>query len=92
MSLKLIIKTKILKICTVINEFKKGYQPRINIIKDESGNLPRVVTGNKNSLTVTHACRKRRLIWVATLPLGDINTEAWSSGMGAGHGAKNPTL
>jgi hypothetical protein len=22
-----------------INEFKKGYQPRINIIKDESGNL-----------------------------------------------------
>jgi hypothetical protein len=25
---------------------------------------------------VTHACRKRRLKWVATLPLGDINTEA----------------
>jgi hypothetical protein len=23
-----------------INEFKKGYQPRINIIKDENGNLP----------------------------------------------------
>jgi hypothetical protein len=23
----------------VINEFKKGYQPRINIIKDENGNL-----------------------------------------------------
>jgi hypothetical protein len=22
-----------------INEFKKGYQPRINIIKDEKGNL-----------------------------------------------------
>jgi hypothetical protein len=22
-----------------INEFKKGYQPRINIIKDENGNL-----------------------------------------------------
>jgi hypothetical protein len=36
----------------------------------------RVVTGNKNSPTVTHACRKRRLKWVATLPLGDINTEA----------------
>jgi hypothetical protein len=39
MSLKLIIKTKILKICTETNEFKKGYQPRINIIKDENGNL-----------------------------------------------------
>jgi protein subunit release factor B len=23
----------------VINEFKKGYQPRINIIKDKNGNL-----------------------------------------------------
>jgi hypothetical protein len=23
-----------------INEFKKGYQPRINIIEDENGNLP----------------------------------------------------
>jgi hypothetical protein len=33
-----------------------------------------------------------RLKWVATLPLGDINTEAWSSGMGVGHGANNPTL
>jgi len=29
---------------------------------------------------------------VATLPLGDINTEAWSSGMGVGRGANNPTL
>jgi hypothetical protein len=45
--------------------------------------------GNKNSLTVTRACRKRRLKWVATLPLGDINTEAW---MGVGRGANNPTL
>jgi hypothetical protein len=35
MSWKLIIKTKILG----INEFKKGYQPGINIIKDENGNL-----------------------------------------------------
>jgi hypothetical protein len=42
-----------------------------------------VVTGRKNSPTVTHACRKRRLKWVpgawgynwATLSLGDINTE-----------------
>jgi hypothetical protein len=48
--------------------------------------------GNKNSPTVTHACRKRRLKWVATLPLGDINAEAWSSGMGVGRGANNPTL
>jgi hypothetical protein len=39
MSLKPIIKTKILWACRDINEFKKGYQPRINIIKDENGNL-----------------------------------------------------
>jgi hypothetical protein len=39
-----------------------------------------------------HACRKRRLKWVAALPLGDINTEAWSSRMGVGRGANNPTL
>jgi hypothetical protein len=43
--------------------------------------------------TVTHACRKRRLKWVATMPLGDINnTEAWPFGMGVGRGANNPTL
>jgi hypothetical protein len=42
--------------------------------------------------TVTHACRKRRLKWVVTLPLGDINTEAWSSGMGVGRGTNNPAL
>jgi hypothetical protein len=35
MSLELIIKTKI----RGINEFKKGYQPRIKMIKDENGNL-----------------------------------------------------
>jgi hypothetical protein len=45
-------------------------------------NLPVWWPGNKNSPTVTHACRKRGLKWVATLPLGDINTKAWSSGMG----------
>jgi hypothetical protein len=39
MSLKLIIKTKISEICTEVNEFKNGYQLRINIIKDENGNL-----------------------------------------------------
>jgi hypothetical protein len=27
-----------------------------------------------------------------SIPLGDINTEAWSSGMGVGRGANNPTL
>jgi hypothetical protein len=54
--------------------------------------VPCVVTGNKNSPTITYACRKRQLKWVATLPLGDINTEAWSSGMGVWHGANNPTL
>jgi hypothetical protein len=42
--------------------------------------------GNKNSPTVTHACGKRRLKWVATPPLGNINTEAWSSGMGVRRG------
>jgi hypothetical protein len=50
--------------------------------------------GNKNSPTVTHACRKRRLKWVPgawgitgpPLPLGDINTEAWSSRLGWGVG------
>jgi hypothetical protein len=54
--------------------------------------FPVLWPGNKNSPTVTHACRKRRLKWVATLPLGYINTEAWSSGMGVGRGANNPTL
>jgi hypothetical protein len=33
------IKTKILDLYRGINEFNKGYQPRINIIKDETGNL-----------------------------------------------------
>jgi hypothetical protein len=41
---------------------------------------------------VTHACRKRRLKWVATLSLGDINTETRSSGMGVGRGTNKPTL
>jgi hypothetical protein len=48
--------------------------------------------GNKNSPTVTHACHKRRLKWVATLSLGNINTEPWTCGMGVGRGANNPTL
>jgi len=44
------------------------------------------------NVLIDHAYRKRRLKWVATLPLGDMNTEAWSSGMGVGRGANNPTL
>jgi hypothetical protein len=30
-------------------------------------NVPRVVTGEKNILTVAHACRKRRLKWVLSV-------------------------
>jgi hypothetical protein len=58
-----------------------------------------VVTGEKNSPTVAHACRKRRLKWVvsaweyswATQSPGDINMETWSSRLGVGRGADNPT-
>jgi hypothetical protein len=54
--------------------------------------LPRVVTGEKNSPTVAHACLKRRLKWVlgawrynwATQSPGDINMETWSSRLGVG--------
>jgi hypothetical protein len=56
MSLKLIIKTKNIRdLYRDINGFKKGYQPRINIIKDENGNLiadPQSVLNRwKHSLT-----------------------------------------
>jgi hypothetical protein len=37
--IEIIIKTKILDLYRDVNELKKGYQPRINIIKDENGNL-----------------------------------------------------
>jgi hypothetical protein len=37
--LKLIIKPKMLDLYRGVNEFKKGYQPRINIIKGENDNL-----------------------------------------------------
>jgi hypothetical protein len=51
-----------------------------------------MVTGEKNSPTVAHACRKRRLKWVlrvwgynwSTLSPGDINMETWSSRLGVG--------
>jgi hypothetical protein len=46
----------------------------------------------KEAVTVIPICRKRRLKWVATLPLRDINTESWSSGMGIGRRDNNPTL
>jgi hypothetical protein len=57
-------------------------------------------SGLKNSPTVTHACRKRRLKWVpyawgyswATLSPGVINTEAWSSRLGVGRWTNNPAL
>jgi hypothetical protein len=56
--------------------------------------------GLKNSPTVSHACRKRRLKWVpsawgyswATLSPGVINMEAWSSRLGVGRWTKNPAL
>jgi hypothetical protein len=56
--------------------------------------------GLKNSPTVSHACRKRRLKWVpsawgyswATLSPGVINTEAWSSRLGVGRWTNNPAL
>jgi hypothetical protein len=58
-----------------------------------------VVTGEKNSPTVTHACRKRRLKWVlgaweynwATQSPGDTNIETWSSRLGVGRRADDPT-
>jgi hypothetical protein len=50
------------------------------------------MTEEKNSPTVAHACRKRRLKWVlsawwynwATHSPGDINMETWSSRLGVG--------
>jgi hypothetical protein len=59
---------------------------------------PSVVTGETNSPTVGHACRKTRLKWVlgawgynwATQSPGYINMETWSSRLGVGHGADDP--
>jgi hypothetical protein len=56
--------------------------------------------GVKNSPSVTHACRKRRLKLVpsawgyswATLSPGVINTEAWSSRLGVRRWTNNPAL
>jgi hypothetical protein len=57
--------------------------------------FPCVVTGEKNSPTVAHACRKRQLKWVrgaweynwATQSPEDVNMETWSSRVGVGRGA-----
>jgi hypothetical protein len=67
--------------------------------------VPRVKTsvwwpGLKNSPTVTHACRNKRLKWLpsawgyswATLSQGIINTEARSSRFGVGRWTNNPAL
>jgi hypothetical protein len=59
----------------------------------------RVVTGEKNNSIVAHACRKRRLKCVlgawgynwATQSPEDINMETWSSRLGVGRGADDPT-
>jgi hypothetical protein len=56
--------------------------------------------GLKNSPTVTHAFRKRRLKWVPsawgyswnTLSPGVIKTEAWSSRLGVGRWTNTPAL
>jgi hypothetical protein len=57
-----------------------------------------MVTGDKNSPTVVHACRKRRLKRVlgawgynwATQSPGDTNMETQSSRLGVGRGAPPP--
>jgi hypothetical protein len=59
-----------------------------------------VVTGEKNSPTVTHTCRKRRLKWVLcacgynwdTQSPGDINMDTWSSRLGVGAQGYQPCL
>jgi hypothetical protein len=54
--------------------------------------VPRVVTGERKSPTVAHACHKRRLKralgawgynWATQSP-GDINMETWSPRLGVG--------
>jgi hypothetical protein len=85
--------------CRMAEELQSAYPHSLSLI-ESSKNLfsyfnsesPVWSPGKKNSPTVTHVCRKRRLKWGATLPLGDINTEDWSSGIGVGRGANNPTL
>jgi hypothetical protein len=61
--------------------------------------IPRVVSGEEHSPTAAHACRKRQLKWVLgawgynwdTQSPGDINMETWSSRLGVGREADDPT-
>jgi hypothetical protein len=39
MGLKQTVRTKISDLCRGINEFKKGYQHRTNLVKDENSDL-----------------------------------------------------
>jgi hypothetical protein len=52
-----------------------GRPERKSLLGDLDVGGPRVVTGEKNSPTVEHACRKRRLKWV--LP----QVGGWSTGL-----------
>jgi hypothetical protein len=86
-------KSRVCKI-TFINSLMQNHF-KFNSLKSF---IPRVVTGEKNSPTVAHACRKRRLKWVlvawrynwATQSPRDINMETWSSRFGVGRGADDP--
>jgi hypothetical protein len=83
----------------VIDSFRKHLDTLTHGTKDRRGYL-HLEINTTSSPTVTHTCRKRRPKWVpsawgynwATLLLGDINTEAWSSKVGVGRRANNPTL
>jgi hypothetical protein len=85
--------------CTMRMRFCASYISSFKTLFSVLGYIiPRVVTGEKNSPTVAHACRKRRLKWVlgawgynwATHSPGDINIETWSSRLGVGAQASNP--
>jgi hypothetical protein len=78
---------------TLVSEMKTPSYTKYLKIK-----APRVVTGEKNSPTVAHACHKRRLKWVlsaweynwATQFPGDINMETGPPGWGLEHRTSNP--
>jgi hypothetical protein len=71
----------------------------VNILSSVNLTFLRVVIGEKKSPTVAHACRKWRLKWLlgawgynwATQSPGYINMETWSSRLGVGRGADDPT-
>jgi hypothetical protein len=75
-----------------VKKNKHDYITENDILSLDYFSFPRVVTGDKNSPTVAHACRKRRLKWVlgawgynwTTQSPGDINMETWSSRLGVG--------